>query len=184
MDAILLDLTLPGMSGWQTLRLAEGQSGKRRPIPVVVLSVLEKTDEKSLAAHADGWVSKAEQGQSPGEQNLMRELARVIRKEDERICVLLVEDDEDLARIIMATFEQAGVEIFHAATRLRAIEMCQSVSPGIMILDLSLPDGDGFGVVDWLRQRDDLHTAAAGGVFRARRERDGTAAVAIGSDGI
>jgi DNA-binding response OmpR family regulator len=71
--------------------------------------------------------------------------------------VLLVEDDEDLARIIMATFEQAGVEIFHASTRSKAIEMCQSVNPGIMILDLSLPDGDGFGVVDWLRQSRDLN---------------------------
>jgi PAS domain S-box-containing protein len=158
-DAILLDLTLPGMSGWQTLRSLK-DNPDTASIPVVVLSVVEasdfkagfKADQEQLAAHPDGWVTKPHQ-----EQNLMRELARVIRKEDERMCVLLVEDDEDLARIIMATFEQAGVEIFHAATRSKAIEMCQSVNPGIMILDLSLPDGDGFGVVDWLRQTHDLH---------------------------
>ena len=150
-DAILLDLTLPGMSGWQTLRQLKDNPDTAL-IPVVVLSVFDSPDEKTLSAHPDGWVTKPHL-----EQNLMKELARVIRKEDDRSCVLLVEDDEDLARIIMATFEQAGVEIFHASTRVKAIEMCQTVSPGIMILDLSLPDGDGFGVVDWLRQRHDLH---------------------------
>jgi DNA-binding response OmpR family regulator len=150
-DAILLDLTLPGMSGWQTLRSLK-DNPDTASIPVVVLSVFEAPKEEPLSAHPDSWITKPHQ-----EQNLMRELARVIRKEDERMCVLLVEDDEDLARIIMATFEQAGVEIFHASTRSKAIEMCQSVSPGIMILDLSLPDGDGFGVVDWLRQTHDLH---------------------------
>jgi PAS domain S-box-containing protein len=150
-DAILLDLTLPGMSGWQTLRSLK-DNPDTASIPVVVLSVFDAPDDETLAAHPDGWITKPHQ-----EHNLLRELARVIRKEDERICVLLVEDDEDLARIIMATFEQAGVEIFHASTRSKAIEMCQSVNPGIMILDLSLPDGDGFGVVDWLRQSHDLN---------------------------
>lgn len=150
-DAILLDLTLPGMSGWQTLRALKDNPNTAM-IPVVVLSVFDAPDRASLAAHPDGWVTKPHL-----EQNLMRELARVVRKDDERTCVLLVEDDEDLARIVMATFEQAGVEIFHASTRTKAIEMCQSIRPGIMILDLSLPDGDGFGVVDWLRQTHDLH---------------------------
>jgi signal transduction histidine kinase/DNA-binding response OmpR family regulator len=163
-DAILLDLTLPGMSGWQTLRSLK-DNPDTASIPVVVLSAFSAPEETSLSetlvANADGWVTKPSGGQVNGvgeqEHNLLRELARVIRKEDERVCVLLVEDDEDLARIIMATFEQAGVEIFHASTRSKAIEMCQSVNPGIMILDLSLPDGDGFGVVDWLRQSRDLN---------------------------
>ncbi len=156
-DAILLDLTLPGMGGWQTLRQLK-DNPETALIPVVVLSVFDTADDvfdapdEAVAAHPDGWVTKPHL-----EQNLMRELARVIRKEDERTCVLLVEDDEDLARIVMATFEQAGVEIFHAATRSRAIEMCQTIRPGIMILDLSLPDGDGFGLVEWLKQSHDLN---------------------------
>ena len=150
-DAILLDLTLPSMSGWQTLRSLKDNPNTSM-IPVVVLSVFDAPDRISLANHPEGWVTKPHL-----EQSLMRELARVIRKDDERACVLLVEDDEDLARIIMATFEQAGVEIFHASTRMRAIELCQNINPGIMILDISLPDGDGFGVVDWLRQTHDLH---------------------------
>ncbi len=150
-DAILLDLTLPGMNGWQTLRLLK-DNPLTASIPVVVLSVFAAPDQSTLATHPDGWIIKPHE-----DKNLLRELARVIRRENERVRVLLVEDDADLAKIIMATFEQAGVEIFHASSRQKAIEMCQRVSPGIMILDLSLPDGDGFGVVDWLRQRHDLH---------------------------
>jgi PAS domain S-box-containing protein len=150
-DAILLDLTLPGMNGWQTLRQLK-DNPVTASIPVVVLSVFAPPDRTTLATNPDGWITKPHE-----DQNLLRELARVIRREGERVSVLLVEDDEDLARIITATFEQAGVEIFHAATRLKAIEMCQKINPGIMILDLALPDGDGFGIVDWLRQRQDLH---------------------------
>ena len=149
-DAILLDLTLPGMNGWQTLRLLK-DNPVTAPTPVVVLSVFAAPDRSTLAIHPDGWIIKPHD-----DQKLLRELKRVIRRDNERVRVLLVEDDVDLARIIMATFEQAGVEILHASSRQKTIEMCQKIVPDIMILDLSLPDGDGFGVVDWLRQRHDL----------------------------
>ena len=149
-DAILLDLTLPGMNGWQTLRQLKSNAATSG-IPVVVLSVFAPPERNTLAIHPDGWIIKPHQ-----EGSLLRELARVVRKEDDRASVLLVEDDEDLARIIMATFEQAGVNIYHASSRLEAIALCEHIKPGIMILDLSLPDGDGLGVVDWLRQRHDL----------------------------
>ncbi len=150
-DAILLDLTLPGMNGWQTLRQLK-DNPVTSSIPVIVLSVFAPPDRSTLATHPDGWITKPHE-----DQNLLRELTRVIHREDQQIRVLLVEDDDDLARIILATFEQAGLEIFHASTRQKAIEMCQKVNPGIMILDLSLPDGDGFSVVDWLRERHDTH---------------------------
>ena len=43
-----------------------------------------------------------------------------------------------------------------------------SFQPHLMVLDIGLPDGDGFNVVDWLRQHEDLSRAAAGGLFWTR----------------
>jgi CheY-like chemotaxis protein len=36
------------------------------------------------------------------------------------------------------------------------MELCVSSRPDLLILDIALPDGDGFGLVDWLRQQHDM----------------------------
>jgi len=87
---------------------------------------------------------------------LLGELARVLRGSQEKATVLIVEDDEDLARVILATFEKAGIKGQHAPTKRAALQLCQSIRYDLIILDLSLPDGDGFHVVDWLRQQEKL----------------------------
>jgi PAS domain S-box-containing protein len=148
--AILLDLSLPAMHGWQTLRLLKGDRATAS-VPVVVLSMLSADQRPELADDVEGWVQKPHE-----EETLLSELARVLRGGQEAARVLLVEDDEDLARVILATFERAGIDVHHAASRTRAIELCVEVKPDLLILDLSLPDGDGFNVVDWLRQQKEL----------------------------
>ena len=70
--------------------------------------------------------------------------------------MLLVEDDSDLAAVIAAGFEDAHVRIDHANTRQSAMEQCRVDRPALIILDLTLPDGDGFSLVEWLRQQPDL----------------------------
>jgi PAS domain S-box-containing protein len=151
-DGILLDLYMPGISGWETLNRL-----KRNPltaaIPIVVLSVLSPTERPQLAGSADGWVQKPF-----NEGLLLSELGRVLHGSDSPTHILLVEDDQDLANILIASFESTGVHISHAPTRQEAIAMCRSQRPDLLILDLSLPDGDGFGVIDWLRRHPLMRT--------------------------
>ena len=71
--------------------------------------------------------------------------------------VLVVEDDPDLAAIIVETFQRHGVETHHAPTTRDAVQLSHEVAPDLVVLDLVLPDGDGFWVVDWLRRQDRLH---------------------------
>jgi signal transduction histidine kinase/CheY-like chemotaxis protein len=153
-EAILLDLAMPGLSGWETL-----QKLKLNPatasIPVVVLSVFspgEKTGGTAdVAASAQGWVQKPF-----NEDLLLAELSRVLHAGNGPANILLVEDDKDLASLVIAGFGEASVHIDHASTRQNAIERCLLSRPDLMILDLTLPDGDGFSLVDWLRQQPDL----------------------------
>ena len=76
--------------------------------------------------------------------------------------ILLVEDDEDLAQLILAGFDEAGVAIEHCATRQQAVDRCLLGPPDLIILDLTLPDGDGFSLVDWLRRQPALRTLNRG----------------------
>lgn len=69
---------------------------------------------------------------------------------------LIVEDDADLAQVLITLFEQHGLEIYHATSGRDAIRLSQQINPDLLILDLVLPEGDGFTVVEWLRQHDRL----------------------------
>jgi len=71
--------------------------------------------------------------------------------------VLVVEDDLDLGRVLTTMFERHGIEAYHATSGREAIQMSQHVLPDLLLLDLVLPEGDGYAVVEWLRLHDCLH---------------------------
>jgi signal transduction histidine kinase/CheY-like chemotaxis protein len=151
-SAVLLDLYMPGLSGWETLQQLK-MSPATASIPVVVLSVVPPTDRPMRGGDAQGWVQK------PFNENLLlAELGRVLKNQEDPGNVLLVEDDHDLAQVIVAGFEEAGVNIDHASTRQQAVDRCLAGPPNLIILDLTLPDGDGFSLVDWLRRQPALRT--------------------------
>jgi PAS domain S-box-containing protein len=70
--------------------------------------------------------------------------------------VLVVEDDLDLAEVLAATLRRNDINTFIATTGQEAIAMSQRVNPDLLVLDIGLPDTDGFGVVAWLRGHDSL----------------------------
>lgn len=152
LEAILLDLYMPGLSGWETLQRLRDNPDTAE-IPVVVLSVLSSNLRSQLSGEAQGWVQK------PFNENLLfAELGRVLHHGDGPAYVLLVEDDDDLASVLMANFRDADVHIDHASTRQQAIRHCVGRRPDLVILDLTLPDGDGFSFVEWLRQQPPLRS--------------------------
>ena len=67
--------------------------------------------------------------------------------------VLLIDDDEALARVIGVGFESRGYELRVAATGEAGIRGVEQQEPDVVILDLGLPDIDGIDVCRHLRQR-------------------------------
>jgi DNA-binding response OmpR family regulator len=61
-----------------------------------------------------------------------------------------------LSRVIADVFSRDMIEVRVAYTRQGALDECFRFQPHIMVLDIGLPDGDGFNVVDALRQREEL----------------------------
>jgi PAS domain S-box-containing protein len=149
-EAILVDISLDGLNGWEILprlRMEPSAAG----VPIVLLSVDHPNPSLPIPTGADGWVS-----QSPNDETLLNELARVLSSPGEKARILVVEDDVDLARVIGAVFAKDGIDVMLVHTRQAALDACVSFQPQLLVLDLSLPDGDGFNVVDWLRQHEDL----------------------------
>lgn len=67
--------------------------------------------------------------------------------------ILLVEDSQLVTEAFSILFAEAGYEVDSAATVAEAIERATSTTPDLMLLDLTLPDGNGLEVVDALRSR-------------------------------
>lgn len=67
--------------------------------------------------------------------------------------VLLVEDRGDLAAMYRLAFDLAGFETRVAVTGTEGVTVAESGWPQVMVLDLQLPDLDGFAVYDAMRRR-------------------------------
>jgi PAS domain S-box-containing protein len=67
--------------------------------------------------------------------------------------VLVVEDDPDLGRLLVATLAGAGIDAELAATGREAMLAIERAPPELLVLDVGLPGGDGFAVADWLRDQ-------------------------------
>jgi signal transduction histidine kinase/DNA-binding response OmpR family regulator len=146
-SAILLDLYMPGLSGWETLQRLK-DSPATAAIPVVILSVIPPTNRPLRGGGPQGWVQK------PFSENLLlAELGRVLRTHEGPGRILLVEHDGELAKAMLAGFEEASVRLDHASSLRQAVDRCLVGAPDLIVLDLTLPDGDGFSLVDWLRRQ-------------------------------
>lgn len=180
-DAILLDLLIPGMNGWEIVAALKQHSDTKN-IPIMLCSVYLPTDSSigeidsyTTALTIDGTPQKLTVDvldnnenyyntgfvdwlcQPVNEQSLLESLKQVIAKPHKRVRILLVEDDKDLAQLLIMLFERHEIEVFHAQTVKEAIRQSQQLHPDLLILDLILPDKDGFAVVEWLSQHNYLH---------------------------
>jgi two-component system response regulator RegX3 len=70
--------------------------------------------------------------------------------------ILFVEDEEAISSPFARVLEREGFEPVVAATAAEAMELAERVEPDLVLLDLTLPDGDGRDVCRALRRRSDV----------------------------
>jgi PAS domain S-box-containing protein len=78
--------------------------------------------------------------------------AATARQNGDAPCILLVEDDLDLARVMTTALQSHGIRTLHATRGSEAVQLCRQHEPSLIVLDLTLPDMDGFAVVSTLRE--------------------------------
>ena len=71
--------------------------------------------------------------------------------------VLVVEDDEIIAEGLIISLEQEGCHVLHASTQAKALELLNSNETiEISLLDVNLPDGDGYTVCKEIRMKSQM----------------------------
>ncbi len=148
--AIILDLKLPGMSGWNVLDALKDDPDLRH-IPVHIMSV----DDEDVSAYqrgAMGFLTKP-----VSQKALEGAFGRIEAFISSKIrSLLLVEDDAALRLSVRKLLEGSDITISEAATGQAALQALAARPFDCMILDLSLPDVSGFELLNRLDSDESL----------------------------
>ena len=69
--------------------------------------------------------------------------------------ILVVDDDADIVELLSFNLKKAGFVIGTAVNGIEALKKVRSMSPDLVVLDLMLPEMDGFAVCETLRRHAD-----------------------------
>ena len=143
---ITLDITMPDVDGWLFLkRLKESEA--LRDVPVVIISILaDRTRGVALGAAAvmQSPVSRQEL------YDTLVELGLSPMSGDQTIRVLVVDDDPKSVELIAVRIRAMASEVLRAYGGREAIKIARRELPDLVVLDLMMPEVDGFAVVEAL----------------------------------
>jgi CheY-like chemotaxis protein len=127
---------------------------------------VQKTSEPAARKRSGGRVSPTEAiGAEAAAAPVSFELAMDLLEEPAQIdgaagqgkgqgaCVLLVEDEEQLRRVMKDLLQREGYTVAEARDGIQALDEVDRHAPDVIILDLNLPGLDGYGVLAQLRSR-------------------------------
>jgi hypothetical protein len=148
-DAITLDVLMPGMDGWAVLTALKADA-ELADIPVIMLTV---ADQKPLGLA----LGAAEYLTKPIDR---ARLAAVVRRHvgAGRRAVLVVEDDAATRTMLERTLVKDGWVVETAENGRVGLARLAERRPDLILLDLMMPELDGFGFLEAVRQ--DAATAA------------------------
>jgi fibro-slime domain-containing protein len=144
---ITLDVMMPSMDGWAVLTALKADRDTA-DIPVVMLTVV---DDKNMgfALGAADYFTK------PIDWQRLSAVLRKYRKPAAVQTVLIVEDDERTREMLQRTLQKEGWQIREAANGRLGLETLSRGVPGLILLDLMMPEMDGFSFMRELRRRPD-----------------------------
>lgn len=146
--AIVLDVEPAAEQGWRLMQALK-QNPATCDIPVIFYSLSVEKDAGSL-------LMLDYLGKPVSEDALIRALARqgVSTDPGKRPTILVVEDDPDIqdlhARIVRAHLH--GSRIIRASNGAEALAIMSTTTPDLVLLDLMMPQVDGFAVLEQMRQ--------------------------------
>jgi adenylate cyclase len=142
--AITLDVIMPDLDGWSVLA-ALRQDAELTDIPVIMVTVLDE-QRRGVALGAAGYLTK------PIEREQLRRLLERFRTPTRPTKVLLVEDDPVQRERMRGWLESQEWIVQEAPNGRQALARLQADEPDVILLDLMMPEMDGFAVVSALQK--------------------------------
>ena len=142
-DVITLDIIMPDLDGWSVLKTLKADP-ELCDIPVILVTIMRDRD-LGFALGAADYITKP-----IDREVLLRVLGRHARA-DGRAQVLVVDDDPETRDMLRRTLQKAGWTVAEAANGCEAIETLERSNPALILLDLMMPEMDGFEVLERLQ---------------------------------
>ena len=140
--AITLDIIMPDMDGWEVLQDLKNNS-ETKDIPVIIISFSEDR-ETGFALGAVGYITKP-----VSKLLLIAEIQKLGRPEPRSVMIV---DDNDLDRQeIRQIIAEEGFTVIEAEDGLACLELMKNQVPDVLVLDLMMPEPDGFTVLERIR---------------------------------
>jgi CheY-like chemotaxis protein len=143
-DVVTLDVRMPGMDGWEVLAALKGDP-ELADTPVVMLSVVDDREAGLALGVADYLVKPVTR------ERLLAVMARY-RVVPEAGPVLVVDDDPDVREVVRRTLAREGWTVHEAADGREGLARAAAHPPALVVLDLVMPEMDGFAFVDAFRR--------------------------------
>jgi signal transduction histidine kinase/DNA-binding response OmpR family regulator len=144
---ITLDLRLPRLDGWEFLARAK-EDPTIADVPVVIVSMLDERGKGFSLGAAAYLVKPVDRAQLLA---AFGRLAPVPVRPDGPVGVLAIDDDPLAVELIEAVLAPNGYQVLKASSGEEGLAIAQRERPTLVILDLLLPELDGFAVVERLR---------------------------------
>ena len=146
-EAVVLDVLLPGIDGWEVLRDLKSDPSTRN-IPVIIVTIVDERDVGLALGAVDYFVKPVDRAA------LIDRLSRLTltsKVEQREVRVLAVDDDPTAVAMVEAALRPEGFTVVPAYDGRQALDLARQQPPDLVICDLLMPDLDGFGVVAALK---------------------------------
>src|SRR5215475_12521907 len=142
--AITLDVIMPDLDGWSVLA-ALRQDAELADIPVIMITIVDE-HRRGIALGAAGYLTK------PIDRERLHRLVNRFRAQVPPTRVLLVEDDAVQRERMLGWLEGPQWTVREAENGREALKRIQESKPDVILLDLMMPEMDGFAVVAALQK--------------------------------
>jgi GAF domain-containing protein/DNA-binding response OmpR family regulator/anti-sigma regulatory factor (Ser/Thr protein kinase) len=139
-DVITLDVLMPGMDGWSVLAALKADAALA-DVPVVMLTMLDDRNLGYALGAADYLTKPIDR------ERLVAVLGRYRRD----LPILVVDDDADFRALARRMLEREGYAVVEADNGRVALDRLRDATPGVILLDLMMPEMDGFEFADAVR---------------------------------
>lgn len=145
-DVICLDILMPGMDGWSVLQSLKSDP-QLQDIPVVIWSM---TGDKTLgfSLGASDFLMK------PIDRDRLSKIMDKYVTSRSRHAVLVIEDDTATSELMTRLLQKEGYVVTQAGNGRVALECLRQEVPRLILLDLMMPEMDGFQFVAEMRKQE------------------------------
>jgi signal transduction histidine kinase/CheY-like chemotaxis protein len=145
-SAVTLDVIMPDIDGWTVLAAIKGDPALA-DIPVILMTILDERNRGYSLGAADYMVKPVDR------ERLAAVLRGIVSPGGRK--VLVVDDDDFMRRGVAQGLEKDGWKVSEADNGRAGLARLAEGVPDVIVLDLMMPEMDGFEFLEELRHRDE-----------------------------